>query len=493
MLHKVQVVGVVPEPAAEIAGSRVGPKRQEALFAQVVVVLDVVVLVASFFLAYALRDRFIWYGELLPLRDHLWVLAIIVVLWPALARRAGLTDSQTYLWPRRVFMLTARVHVIGGLGLLSMLYLLRAVAVSRLFIQTFLFVSAIAIAAERTAIRRRQIRAAAGTTPFQRRTIVIGTTPEASRFQRLLKMRPHWGSEITGFLVTDGPSAQYFGTKPILGRIHDLDTLLDTMIVDDIVLAAPVAAELVDQVARASAERGLTFHTLVHMPASVRARHHAEALGGGLYLMSLEQTPQHVAPLLVKRAIDIAVSLVGLVPYAIAYGICAPLIKLTSPGPAIFKQTRVGKNGRFFTMYKFRTMHCDAEAQKATLAAANEMRGHVFKLGSDPRVTPIGRKLRRLYLDELPQCWNVLKGDMSLVGPRPPLPEEVTQYSPYHRRRLSVRPGITGPWQTKGNGTVPDFEEVVRIECDYIDQWTLWSDFQILLHTCVTVIRMAGH
>jgi exopolysaccharide biosynthesis polyprenyl glycosylphosphotransferase len=322
---------------------------------------------------------------------------------------------------------------------------------------------------------------------------MIGTTAAASRYQRLLKMRPHWGSEIVGFVVAEGPTLHTFDGQPVLGRTSDLDRLLDTTIVDDVVLATAIPASEVDRIVRTCGERGLTFHTLVHMPAPPQVHHHAEALGNGLYLVSLERTPQGMAPLFAKRALDVIVGLAGLAVFGLVYLICAPLIAFGSPGGAIFRQTRVGRNGRLFTLYKLRTMSSEAEAQKAALADANQMRGHLFKIVDDPRVTPIGRVLRRLYLDEVPQFWNVLKGDMSLVGPRPPLPEEVAQYSRWHRRRLSVRPGITGPWQATGNGAVPDFEEVVRIESDYIDHWSFWADVQVLFRTCVIVARMGGH
>jgi exopolysaccharide biosynthesis polyprenyl glycosylphosphotransferase len=470
----------------------VGPKRQELLFAQSVLVADIGVLVASFFAAYLLRTQLRWHHELLPLREFVWVLGLIVVLWPTLARSVGLTDSQTYLWPRRMFLLTARVHVIGGLALLSTLYMLRAVEVSRLFMQTFLAVSGAAFIAERALIRRVMVRRGARRSPYGRRTLVVGTTAVAAQFQRLLIMRPHWGSEIAGFLEVDGPLEQTFCDKPVLGRMRDLEPLLDATIVDDVVLATPLDSAEVDQIVEMCAERGLTFHTLVHVPAPPDARPYAESLGNGLYLMSLERTPQSVLPLLAKRLVDIVGGLVGVILFGVAYLVLAPLIKLTSPGRAIFKHTRVGQNGRLFTLYKFRTMRSDAEAHKAALADANKMRGHVFKMVRDPRVTRVGRVLRRFYLDELPQFWNVLKGDMSLVGPRPPLPEEVAAYAAYHRRRLSVRPGITGPWQARGNGVVADFEDIVRMECDYIDQWSFWLDILVMLRTCTTVARMAG-
>ena len=478
--------------AAAVPKFGVGPKRQELLFAQSVLLADLGVLVASFFLAYVLRTQAWWSSELLPLREFVWVLGLIIVLWPMLARSVGLTDSHTYLWPRRMFLLTARVHVIGGLALLSTLYMLRAVEVSRLFMQTFLVVSGVAFVGERALIRRLMVRSTAGRSPYGRRTLVVGTTAAAAQFQRLLIMRPHWGSEIAGFLTIDGPLDQIFCDKPILGRLRDLEALLDAMIVDDVVLAAPLEEAEVNQMVQTCADRGLTFHTLVHVPAPPQARPYAESLGNGMYLMSLERTPQSIVPLLVKRVVDVIGGLIGVLLFGVAYLIVAPLIKLTSPGTALFKHTRVGQNGRLFVLYKFRTMRADAEAQKAALAAANTMRGHVFKLRQDPRITGVGRVLRRFYLDELPQFWNVLKGDMSLVGPRPPLPEEVAAYAPYHRRRLSVRPGITGPWQARGNGVVADFEDIVRMECDYIDQWSLWLDVVMMLRTFSTVARMAG-
>jgi lipopolysaccharide/colanic/teichoic acid biosynthesis glycosyltransferase len=194
-----------------------------------------------------------------------------------------------------------------------------------------------------------------------------------------------------------------------------------------------------------------------------------------------------------KRLIDIGGSVVGLVFCGVAFVIFAPLIRLGSSGPALFRQIRVGKDGKLFTLYKLRTMDVDAEQRKAALLPVNEMCGHLFKLRDDPRVTPIGHVLRRTYLDELPQFWNVLRGDMSLVGTRPPTPDEVACYSPHHCRRLSVRPGITGLWQSMGNGKVWDFEVVVTLDCEYIDRWSLWLDLKILLKTCGVVARGSGH
>jgi hypothetical protein len=349
MLHAVDVGSVRPGVAA-LPKFGVGPKRQELMFAQSVLLADIGVLVASFFVAYLMRTRLWWYGGMLPLREFVWVLGLILVLWPTLARSVGLTDSQTYLWPRRMFLLTARVHVIGGLALLSTLYMLRAVEVSRLFIQTFLVVSGFALIAERAFIRRIIVWSSVDQSPYGRRALVIGTTAVAAQFQRLLIMRPHWGSEITGYLALDGDREQTFCDKPVLGRMRNLEPMLDAMIVDDVVLATPLDDDEVDRIVHICAERGLTFHTLVHIPSPPQARPYAEDLGNGLYMMSLERTPQSVVPLLVKRLIDVIGGLAGVLLFGVAYIICAPFIKFTSPGAVLFKHTRVGQNGRLFVL-----------------------------------------------------------------------------------------------------------------------------------------------
>jgi lipopolysaccharide/colanic/teichoic acid biosynthesis glycosyltransferase len=168
------------------------------------------------------------------------------------------------------------------------------------------------------------------------------------------------------------------------------------------------------------------------------------------------------------------------------------LIRLTSKGPALFRQKRIGLNGRKFTMYKFRTMYNDAEQRWSESHLKNEMHGPAFKMKDDPRITPLGALLRKYSLDELPQLWNVVIGDMSLVGPRPPLPLEVSLYRGWQRRRLSMRPGITCIWQVTGRNRITDFNEWVKMDLDYIDRWSLLLDFQILLKTFPAVIKGTG-
>ena len=166
-----------------------------------------------------------------------------------------------------------------------------------------------------------------------------------------------------------------------------------------------------------------------------------------------------------------------------------PAIKLESKGPVFFKQKRVGKNGRYFYVYKFRSMYQDAEERKKELLSQNEMQGLMFKMKDDPRITKVGKFIRKTSIDELPQFINVLMGDMSLVGTRPPTVNEFKQYEGHHKRRLSMKPGITGMWQAYGRSTVTDFEEIVAMDLDYIDHWSLGLDFKILLRTVKAVFE----
>lgn len=196
--------------------------------------------------------------------------------------------------------------------------------------------------------------------------------------------------------------------------------------------------------------------------------------------------------LLLKRLMDIAGALVGCFICLIFGLIVAPLIFLEDPGPIIFKQKRVGRNGKFFYIYKFRSMYQDAEAKLQTLKDQNEMQGFMFKMKNDPRITKIGKILRKTSIDELPQFFNVLEGSMSLIGTRPPTVDEYNQYSAHHKRRISIKPGITGLWQVSGRSEITDFEEIVRLDCFYIDHWSITSDIKILLKTFAAVFTGKG-
>ena len=195
---------------------------------------------------------------------------------------------------------------------------------------------------------------------------------------------------------------------------------------------------------------------------------------------------------IVKRFFDIIVSLIGLVFTGLLFIFIAPIIKIQSPGPVFFKQERIGKNGRRFKMYKFRSMYMDAEERKKELMAQNQMQGLMFKMDHDPRIIPIGKFLRKTSLDEFPQFINILMGDMSLVGTRPPTVDEFERYHLHHLSRLAIKPGLTGMWQTSGRSDITDFEEVVKLDNYYIKNFSLMLDVKIILKTFGAVFAMRG-
>lgn len=196
--------------------------------------------------------------------------------------------------------------------------------------------------------------------------------------------------------------------------------------------------------------------------------------------------------IILKKTTDFIGGLLGTVLSLPIILITAIPLLIESPGPLIFKQARVGKNGRIFNIYKLRSMYADAEKRKQALMAQNKMDGHMFKMDNDPRITKVGKFIRKYSIDELPQFWNVLKGDMSLIGTRPPTVEEFEQYESHHKRRLSMKPGITGLWQVSGRSNIQDFEEVVKLDCEYIDTWSPALDIKILFKTVNVVLTHKG-
>ena len=470
-------------------------KRQEIFFRQLVGACDMATLVVSYAVAYWIRDHFLrsWYGALFPFAEYVWILWVIVSIWLFLLRGFGLYDSLSYESLGRILTALVKVQLLGGLILLSFMYLSRSEDVSRLLLQTFLGVSCIGLVGEKVGVRIALNYFRKRQSPYLRNVLVVGTGPGAERYLRLLDEHPHWSAGVMGFLSANGRGSPQFCGKPVLGQLANLVEVLREQVVDEVVAVSP-GGDMVDmrRVALACAERGITFRTLVELPAVPVGRYYAEDLGRGRYLLSLETIPQAPLPLLIKRLLDIIGATAGLILCGVASLWYGPKIRRESPGPVFFHQTRIGQNGRLFTLYKFRTMYPDAEERLQELLARNEMNGYIFKMKDDPRVIPIGHVLRRRHLDELPQFWNVLRGEISLVGTRPPTPNEVSQYQPHHHRRLSMKPGLTGLWQLNGNGAVNDFEDVVKLDCEYIDTWSLWLDCKILAKTVVKVVRGEG-
>ncbi len=321
--------------------------------------------------------------------------------------------------------------------------------------------------------------------------IVVAESTNVEACLSELAHSPYMEFKVQGVAVVDvDMRGQRIQGVPVVASADTLFEYLRTNVVDEVFLDGNTRGSE-ESLAGRLVEQGLTVHvSLIHtdnlMPNRIMETY-------GRYVVLT--TSMHIASnrqAFVKRVMDILGALVGLVFALIAFIIFAPIIKFQSKGPVFFTQTRIGKNGRKFKFYKFRTMYVDAEEHKKDLMEQNEMSGNMFKMENDPRIIPIGHFMRKFSIDELPQFWNVLKGDMSLVGTRPPLEDEYENYALHHKARLSIKPGLTGMWQVSGRSDITDFEDVVALDTEYIANWSLGLDIRILLKTVVVVLGGKG-
>jgi exopolysaccharide biosynthesis polyprenyl glycosylphosphotransferase len=320
--------------------------------------------------------------------------------------------------------------------------------------------------------------------------LVVGTGKLAQDFADLVEGRPGLGLHVIGHISLPG-EGQSVVARPILGSLSVIEEILHSNVVDEVAAClAPGSANLLEAIASLAADEGKTVRIPLE-PSEGSVRNAREEEFEGMMVRSLVHDGHREAGLVVKRLIDVVGAVVGLVLMSPVLLVTAILIRVRDGSPVIFRQTRVGLHGRPFTILKFRTMVPDAEDRLDEVAHLNEREGAAFKASDDPRMSPLGRRLRRTSIDELPQLWNVLKGEMSLVGPRPPLPSEVVAYDIWHRRRLSMKPGITGLWQVESREE-PNFDRWVELDLSYIDRWTLWLDLSILLRTMPSVMMARG-
>ena len=325
-----------------------------------------------------------------------------------------------------------------------------------------------------------------------RNVLIVGSGPRAVSVKRRIEQNPHWGLRVVGYVDdADTPISPEIDARS-MRKMVEMRRILRDEVIDEVIIAAPRSMFVqMSGLVSACGEAGIPFTLLSDVFGDYLPPPAVTRFGS---LAALRFAPVHHSQtrIAVKRALDILGAAIGLTISAPIIGAAALAVRLSSPGPAFFRQTRIGLYGRRFTLYKLRTMVADAEQQKDALAHLNEMSGPVFKIRKDPRVTPLGSWLRRFSIDELPQLWNVLRGHMSLVGPRPPLPHEVGQYETSERRRLAMRPGLTCLWQIGGRNRVRDFDEWVRMDLEYIDAWSLTLDLRILAQTIPVVIRAEG-
>ena len=328
------------------------------------------------------------------------------------------------------------------------------------------------------------------------KVIVVTLSDLAEDIIQNITGNSEWNYDVSGLILLDRdkrpPLDESIGGIPVVAGRNDLIKVTTLLTFDEVFLYVPgYDLGFIKKMIEDFELMGVTCHYSVDMPElDIEGKTSNNFAGYTVMTFALKYTDYRRA--FIKKLMDIVGSLIGLVITGILTPFIAIAIKAESKGPVFFSQIRIGKNGRHFRLYKFRSMYIDAEEKKADLLKKNEVKGLMFKMEDDPRITKTGRFLRKYSLDELPQFYNVLKGDMSLVGTRPPTEDEFRQYNMQYKRRLSIKPGITGMWQVSGRSDIDDFDDVVKLDLKYIENWSLMLDIKILLKTVTAVLFKKG-
>ncbi len=421
--------------------------------------------------------------------DIRWAAVAFGMVWVVVLWYHGLYRLRARWRLRTEAKDIVRSTILVAALILAILFIFKQQDVSRLFLLTLFTVQPLVTLAGRGVLRLTfsELRRRGHNARFM---VVVGTGRLAQDFADLVEGRLSLGLHVIGHISVPGEGKPIV-TRPILGNLDQIEAVLHANVVDEVAACLPQElAGLIEPIAGLAADEGKTVRIPVE-PTEGGVRNVREEEFEGLVVRSLVNDGQREAGLIVKRLIDVVGAAVGLVILSPVMLVTALLVRVRDGSPIIFQQTRVGLHGRPFTILKFRTMTPDAEERLHEVAHLNELEGAAFKASNDPRMSPLGRHLRRLSIDELPQLWNVLIGEMSLVGPRPPLPQEVIEYDIWHRRRLSMKPGITGLWQVESRHE-RNFDRWVELDLSYIDRWTLWLDFRILLRTMPNVVMARG-
>jgi exopolysaccharide biosynthesis polyprenyl glycosylphosphotransferase len=462
-------------------------QQQVYIINTVMMVLDALCIYAAGYGAFYIR--YFRYEGLWQMDDYTFTAPLVVVVFlnNYVMGNLGLYSDKR---PPSVTFLTwtlFKAVVIDFMALSAIIFFYRRFGYSREFLLlfgtlSFVFISLLRII-ERWYIHNisRSFNA--------RRVLVVGDTEKGNIVRNLLEQQLSWGHDVVGRLTVREEAS----SADVLGTIENLPTILREHAIDEVVFALSDEDRAVSLAAylELCKKMGITVKILPSLWKS-NDRIVSVEIYQKVPFLTIKTDNFNATGLLYKRVLDLIGGVVGTLLFFIMYPFIAVAIKRDSEGPVIFRQKRVGQNGRIFHLYKFRTMYLDAEQRKQELLKKNEMQGFIFKLKDDPRITPLGKWLRKTSLDEFPQFLNVLKGEMSLVGTRPPTLDEVEKYEPQHLRRISAKPGITGLWQISGRNVITDFNEIVKLDCKYLDDWRFFDDVKILLKTILVVMQRKG-
>jgi exopolysaccharide biosynthesis polyprenyl glycosylphosphotransferase len=458
-------------------------KRSRFAYANIIqVITDIIFLFGTYAASYFIAGNI---TNLYAMKDYLWILIIFAPIWILIMNIYRMYDNTTFYYLDRVFRNVLFATIFSGLIIGAMFFFIKEINTSRIFIGTFFILCLVVMFLERLTLRYLLRKANIN----HRMRIILVCSPETYILFKKYVKKTTLRYMINGVIKVDDQDID--ASEPLLGQLNmdSFESILKKQVVNQVVFALPRDYILkIEPYMNTCMQMGITVQNVLNYNLDL-ARVHSSMLGP-MPVLTFYNIGLNPVPKVMKRAMDILGAIVGILITLVASLFIIPAMKLDSPGPILFKQKRVGRYGQLFDCYKFRTMCIDAEAKKKELEQLNEYdNGLMFKIEKDPRITRVGAFLRKTSLDELPQFFNVLKGDMSLVGTRPPLLDEVAQYDIEHWRRISIKPGITGNWQVSGRSSIKDFEEVVALDTQYIDKWSIWLDISILFKTVLMVVK----
>jgi exopolysaccharide biosynthesis polyprenyl glycosylphosphotransferase len=467
-------------------------KEQAKLLNRLTITFDLTLVAISFVVAYYVRSFYLS-ADIAGIYRYAWILLPALPVWYYLLAKYNLYKSIRQIsfldLAYRIFC----VHFFSGFIISALILFFDRDFYSRKLVIAFIATAFIFILLERVLlkallsfIRRRGLN--------YRQLLIVGTTERAQEFIKLVEDHADWGLRVLGVLqVASGSLKKDVSGHKVLGRLEDILETCKCNPVDEVVFCLSKDQFVdIEEYLRSLEELGITVRMVLDFYNVERYRKDLSFFQDSLPILTFHVKSLDAQQLFLKRIVDILGSLFGLILLFLVFPIVALAIKIESPGTIFFSQQRIGQSGRPFRIWKFRTMQPNADLQKALIEGQNEMKGAIFKVKNDPRITSIGKFLRKTSLDELPQFWNVLKGDMSLVGTRPPTPDEVAKYENWHRRRISIKPGITGLWQVNGRNQIDNFDDVVKLDLQYIDKWSIGLDLRILLKTVWVVLTSKG-
>lgn len=464
-------------------------KQYATFFRRATIIFDMLLIAASFYIAYAIRDL---YEGLYFFSSYYWLIPFLVLTWSVSLYVLGMYQSFRLRSLGRMLSVILRAGITVFIVFGCVTYLFKLSYISRTLIAAVFMVTIVLLTIEKVILLLLLHRLRAKGFNF-RNILVVGTGERAKRFVEKVKKHREYGLNILGIIDEDQSRVgQDIGGYKVVGDFQFIPDILLSTAVDHVIFIVPRASlDKIQPVILTCETLGVSVSVAVDLFQTQFTKPRQDVMLG-VPLLTFETTSDKHQALIFKRIIDIIVSALALVILAPIFVVIAAIIKSTSNGPAVFSQERSSVNGRRFKLYKFRTMDKDAEGKLNDLMVHNQMDGPAFKMDNDPRVTPVGKFLRKSSLDELPQFYNVLRGDMSLIGPRPPLPSEVEKYDFWQRRRLSMRPGLTCLWQVSGRNKIKDFDEWARLDLRYIDEWSPLLDTKIFLKTIPTVLFGIG-